>query len=144
MKKQTQSVSGVVDVLQGHCAIAKIWVTDFTLFSNTCLNAAEVNILIHQAWSHDEDKHKLLTQRPKEASALVIHCSFHPSRPITDSLQFKSIHSHIPSYIIYESRQRVLRLYRLEYQSKEDLARDITWLLDGYRFSCRQDSRQVS
>ena len=84
-KKKTRSVSSVVDALQDHCAIAKIWVTDFTLFSNPFLNAAEVNILVHQAWRHAEDKQKLYAERPKEASALVIHCSFHPSRPKTDS-----------------------------------------------------------
>ena len=85
-KKKTRSVSGVVDALQGHCAIAKIWFTDFTLFSNPFLNAAEINILVHQAWRHAEDKQKLWAERPKEASALVIHCSFHPSCQITDSL----------------------------------------------------------
>ena len=48
-KKKTWSVPVVVVALQGHCAIAEIWVTDFTLFSNPLLNAAEVNILVHQA-----------------------------------------------------------------------------------------------
>ena len=85
-KKKTRSVFEVVDVLQGHCAIAKIWVTDFTLFSNPLLNVAEVNILVHQAWRHAEDEQKLHAERPKEASALVIHCSFHSLRLITDSL----------------------------------------------------------
>ena len=54
-KKKTRSVSGVVDAWQGPCAIAKIWVTDFTLFSNPFLNAAKVNIIVHQAWRHAED-----------------------------------------------------------------------------------------
>ena len=85
-KKKTRSVSGVVDALQGHCAIVKIWVTDSTLCSNPLLNAAEVNIHVHQAWRHAADKQELCPERPKEDSALLIHCSFHPSHPITDCL----------------------------------------------------------
>ena len=84
--KKTRSVSGVVDALQGHYPIAKVWVTNFSLLSNPFLNAAEVNIIVQQAWRHDEDKQKLWAERLKEASALVIHCSFYPSRPIIDSL----------------------------------------------------------
>ena len=84
-KKKTQSASSVVDALQGHCAIAKIWVTDFTLCSNPFINVVEVNILVDQAWRHAEAKQKLYAEHPNEACELVIDCSFHPSRLKTDS-----------------------------------------------------------
>ena len=76
----------VVDMMQDHCAIAKIWMTDFALFSNPFLNSAEVNILLHQVWRHAEDKQKVYAEHPTQASALIIHYSLHPSRPITVSL----------------------------------------------------------
>ena len=57
--KQTRSVSTMVDALRGYYAIAKIWVTDFTLFFKYCLKVREVKILVHQACSHAENKQKL-------------------------------------------------------------------------------------
>ncbi|RPB17970.1 hypothetical protein L211DRAFT_854615 [Terfezia boudieri ATCC MYA-4762] len=53
----------------------------------------------------------------------------------------KSVHSRHKSYID-ECRQKILRLYRLDYQSKEEVAKKVEWLLHKDRFVCREEQRE--
>ena len=54
-KVKTRSVAGIRDEVQGLWAVANVWVTDFTLFSNPFLNAMDVTILVQKAWMHAQD-----------------------------------------------------------------------------------------
>lgn len=36
-----------------------------------------------------------------------------------------------------------MKLYNLEYKTKEEVSESITWLLKDDRFTCREDSREV-
>ncbi|RPB18319.1 hypothetical protein L211DRAFT_854229 [Terfezia boudieri ATCC MYA-4762] len=54
----------------------------------------------------------------------------------------KSVHSRYKSYIVYECHQKILRLYRLDYQSKEEVAKKVEWLLHKDRFVCREEQRE--
>ena len=45
-ERKTRSVAGIYDEVQGLYAVAKVCVTDFTLFSNPFLNALDVTILV--------------------------------------------------------------------------------------------------
>ena len=54
-KVKTRSVASIRDEVQGLCAVAKVWVTDFTLFCNPFLNAMDVTILVQKAWMHAQD-----------------------------------------------------------------------------------------
>ena len=77
-KVKTRSVAGIRDEVQGLCAVAKVWVTDFTLFSNCFLNAIEVTILIPKAWMHAQDTQNVYGECTKDWRALVI-VFFYPS-----------------------------------------------------------------
>ena len=58
--------------------MAKVWVTDFTLFSNCFLNAIEVTILVPKAWMHAQDTQNVYGECTKDWRALVI-VVFYPS-----------------------------------------------------------------
>ena len=71
-KVKTRSVADIRDEVQGLCAVAKVWVTDFTLFSNPFLNAMDVTILVQQAWMHGQDTQNVYGECTKDCTALVI------------------------------------------------------------------------
>ena len=77
-KVKTRSVSGIRDEVPGRCAVAKIWVTDFTLFSNPFQNAMDVTILVQKAWMHAQDTQNVYGECIKDCRALVI-LFFYPS-----------------------------------------------------------------
>ena len=75
---KTQSVTGIRDEVQGLCAVAKVWVTDLSLFSNPFLNMIDVTILVQKAWMHAQDTQNVYGECTKDCSALVI-LFFYPS-----------------------------------------------------------------
>ena len=77
-KVKTRSVADIRDEVQGLCAVAKVWVTDFTLFSNPFLNAMDVTILVQKAWMHAQDTQNVYGECTKDCRALVI-VFFYPS-----------------------------------------------------------------
>ena len=77
-KVKTRSVAGIHDEVYGLCAVAKVWVTDFTLFSNPFLNAMDITILVQKASMHAQDTHNVYGECTKDCRALVI-LFFYPS-----------------------------------------------------------------
>ena len=77
-KVKTRSVAGICDEVQGLCAVEKVWVTDFTLFSNPFLNVIDVTILVQKAWMHAQDMQNVYGECTKDCRALVI-LFFYPS-----------------------------------------------------------------
>ena len=77
-KVKTPSVVGIRDEVQGLYAVAKVCVTDFTLFSNPFLNAMDVTILVQTAWMHAQDTQNVYGECTKDWRALVI-VVFYPS-----------------------------------------------------------------
>ena len=77
-KVKTRSVAGIRDEVQGLCAVAKVWVTDFALFSNPFLDAMDVTILVQKAWMHAQDTQNVYGECTKDCRALVI-VFFYPS-----------------------------------------------------------------
>ena len=75
---KTQSVTGIRDEVQGLCAVAKVWVTDLSLFSNPFLNMIDVTILVQKAWMHAQDTQNVYGECTKDCRALVI-LFFYPS-----------------------------------------------------------------
>ena len=71
-KVKTRSVTGICDEVQGLCAVAKVWVTDFTLFSNPFLNVMAVTILVQKGWMHAQDTQNVYGECAKDCRALVI------------------------------------------------------------------------
>ncbi|RPB23611.1 hypothetical protein L211DRAFT_849602 [Terfezia boudieri ATCC MYA-4762] len=57
-------------------------------------------------------------------------------------MQLKSVHSRHRSYVVFECRQRILCLYQLDFQSKEEVAKKVEWLLHKDRFVCREEQRE--
>ena len=62
----------------------------------------------------------------------------------TDQNQLKSIHTRTRTHLVAECRRTILKLYRLNHLSKEDLKVKVEELLDGDRFICREATRKVS
>lgn len=58
-------------------------------------------------------------------------------------MQLKMTHSRERSYIIFNCRQQVAKLYEFEGLPQEQIRRKVEFLLEGDRFLCRQDYRQV-
>ena len=71
-KVKTPSVTGIHDVVQGLCRVAKVWVTDFTLFSNPSLNAMDITIHVQKAWMHMQDRQNVYGECTKDCRAFVI------------------------------------------------------------------------
>jgi len=46
--------------------------------------------------------------------------------------------------VVHECRHLILKLYKLEYQGKDEVATKINWLLEKDRFVCREKQREVS
>ncbi|KAF8441135.1 hypothetical protein BGX38DRAFT_1272756 [Terfezia claveryi] len=57
----------------------------------------------------------------------------------SDIVELKSMHSWHRSYIVHKCHQNILRLYGLDYQSKEEVAKKVDWLLHKDRFVCREE-----
>ena len=45
---------------------------------------------------------------------------------------------------MHECRCLILKLYKLEYQGKDEVARNISWLVEKDWFVCREEQREVS
>ena len=63
--------------------------------------------------------------------------------PIANIKQLKSVHSRIRSYVVHECRQKIMKIYSLEYLDKEELLKQVKCLLEDDHFTCREDSREV-
>ena len=58
--------------------------------------------------------------------------------------QLKSVHSQHRSYVVHECGQSIMRLYKLDYQTKDEVAMMVKWLLEKDRFVCQEEQREVS
>ncbi|RPB18125.1 hypothetical protein L211DRAFT_854434 [Terfezia boudieri ATCC MYA-4762] len=89
------------------------------------LSALDIINLIDEAWEGAQDQEKSYLRRTKACEQVL-----------------KSIHSRNRSYIVHECHQKILRLYRLDYKSKEEVAKKVDWLLHKDRFVCREEQRE--
>jgi len=64
-------------------------------------------------------------------------------RPIANVEQLKSVHSRHRSYVVHECRQNIMRLYKLDYQTKDEVVMKVKWLLEKDRFVCREEQREL-
>ena len=64
-------------------------------------------------------------------------------RPIANVEKLKSIHSRHSSHVVHQCRQNIMRLYKLDYQTKDEVIKKVKWLLEKDRFVCRQEQQEV-
>jgi len=64
--------------------------------------------------------------------------------PMANWEQLKSVHSRHRSYVVHECRQIIMRLYKLDYQTKKEVAKKVKWLLEKDRFVCPEEQWEVS
>ncbi|KAF8416583.1 hypothetical protein EV426DRAFT_578631 [Tirmania nivea] len=123
--KKSRSFAAILSELQSLCFIAQAWITDYTFFRLPFLSSLDVINLIHESWETAQDEKKSYLWRTKEYATLL-----------------KSIHSRIRSYVVHECRRQIVKLYKLDYQTKKKVEKKVNWLLHGDRFVCREEQRE--
>ena len=140
---KSRSFSTIPSELQLICQQAQRYVSEYTLFTNPFLSSVDILHLLVDSWNAGQDAEQSWHSRTKECDVLVcppldVLCR------ITDEVKLKSTHSRERSYVVFQCRQRISTLYKLDNYNKEEKAKRVTWLLDEDRFVCREDQREVS